>query len=96
MLEVTEGAKAQLSAIMQTRTLAPDQFLRLAVPPTWTGEGDFGIVIDQMGAQDNSVQWNGKPVLLIGPEVAEKIPKGVLDFKEPPDGPRFTLDVYST
>ncbi len=94
MLQVTDAAKAQLSAIAQHRELDPNQFLRLAVPPVWTGEGDFGVVIDEIAVLDRTVEWDGHTVLLIAPEVAEKLSNAVLDFKEPPDGPRFTLDVY--
>jgi hypothetical protein len=92
--QVTESAKRQLNAVAQQRGLDPGRFLRLALPPVWTGEGDFGIVIDSRGAADVDISYKGRPVLLIEQEMAERLAASVLDFKEPPEGPRFTLDVY--
>ena len=94
MLDVTDAAKRQLSEVSRARALDPGKFLRLAVPPVWTGDGDFGIVIDARGAMDTAFAHEGKTVLLVETEIAEQMAKSVLDFKPPPDGPRFTLDVY--
>ena len=94
MLEVTDAAKRQLGEVTKARGLDPGKFLRLAVPPVWTGNGDFGIVIDARGVMDVAVAHDGRTVLLIEQEIAEKMGRAVLDFKPPPDGPRFTLDVY--
>ena len=94
MVQVSEAAKRQLKVLLEERKLAPDRFLRLTVPPAWTGEGDFGIVIDARGGADTGVTLDGKTVLVVGPDVVEQIPKAMLDFKKTPDGPRFTLDVY--
>ena len=95
MVQVSEAAKRQLKAVLDERKLPPDRFLRLAVPPEWEGEGDFGIVIDGRGGADTSVTLDGKTVLVVGPEVGERIPNSLLDFKKnAPEGPRFTLDVY--
>ena len=76
------------------RQLTPGRYLRLAVPPAWTGEGEFGIVIDSRGPGDVSVAFEGRPVLLIERDVAEKLSRSVLDFKPPPEGRGFTLDVF--
>ncbi len=94
MVQISEAAKRQLKVLLGERKLGPDRFLRLTVPPAWTGEGDFGIVIDGRGGADTSVTLDGKTVLVVGPDVAEEIPNAMLDFKKTPDGPRFTLDVY--
>ena len=94
MVQVSEAAKRQRKVLLEERKLAPDRFLRLTVPPTWTGEGDFGIVIDGRGGGDTSVTLDGKTVLVVGPDVVEQIPNSALDFKQGPEGPRFTLDVY--
>ncbi len=94
MVQISEAAKRQLKVLLDERKLAPDRFLRLTVPPAWTGEGDFGIVIDGRGGGDTSITLDGKTVLVFGPDVAERIPNSALDFKKAPEGPRFTLDVF--
>ena len=94
MVRVSQSAKRQLKLVAEQRELDPGKFLRLAVPPAWTGEGDFGIVVDSRGVMDEAVTLDGKPVLLIEQVVSEQLAKSLLDFKGPPDGPRFTLDVY--
>ncbi len=94
MIEVTDAAKQQLSQVTLERGLGLGRFLRLAVPPAWEGEGDFGIVIDEMGAMDSSIVHEGQTVLLMGPDVAERIPNSLFDYRLDPPGPRFTLDVF--
>ena len=94
MVAVTESAKAELSRILETKDLDSGKLLRLAVPPVWTGEGDFGIVIDEPESDDHATDFKGRKVLLVGADLLEKLANSVLDFKEFPDGPRFTLDVF--
>ncbi len=93
MVTVTRKAKRQLKTVADERELDPGRFLRLAVPPAWTGEGDFGIVIDSRGVMDTDVKLDGRTVLLIEQEVFEQV-QAVLDFKGSPDAQRFTLDVF--
>ena len=50
--KVTDAARAQLREIADGRALGPGKYLRLALPPVWTGEGEFGIVIDDRGSGD--------------------------------------------
>ena len=92
MVTVTDTAKRELKRILETRSLADDKALRLAVPPTWTGEGDFGIVIDEAETEGVMVEYEGSPVLLIDTELMEQLENSVLDFKDSPS--RFTLDVF--
>ena len=92
--QVTDEAKRQLREIANGRGLDPGRYLRLAIPPTWTGEGDFGIVIDSRGPGDISVAWEGRPVVLVEREVADQLARSILDFKETPAGQGFTLDVF--
>ncbi|PKB64296.1 MAG: hypothetical protein BZY82_11525 [SAR202 cluster bacterium Io17-Chloro-G3] len=94
MVTVTENAKAELSRILETKDLDSGKLLRLAVPPVWTGEGDFGIVIDEPVSDDHATDFKGRKVLLVGADLLEKLSNSVFDFKEFPDGPRFTLDVF--
>jgi len=92
--QVTDAARSQLKTVADQRHLDPGRFLRLAIPPAWTGDGDFGIVIDSRGPMDVSVAYDQMTVLLIEPEVADQLARSVLDFQETPMGPGFTLDVY--
>ena len=91
MLEVTPDALRRLKGIAEERALEPGKLLRLAVPPVWTGEGDWGIVIDQRGAADAAYAHEGATVLVVEDEVARSLANAVLDFKA--EG-WFTLDVY--
>ena len=95
MLDVTSQAKAQLKSVAIAQKLAAGQILRLAVPPVWTGQGDWGIVIDQRGAADIAYAYDGTTVLIIEEEVAQSLANSILDYKtEDVPSPRFTLDIY--
>ena len=93
-MTVTNRAREELKRIVETKGLDPGKFLRLATPPVWEGEGDFGIVIDEERHADQVVDFQGSVVLLLDPSLEEQLPKAVLDFKESPGGSRFTLDVF--
>ncbi len=94
MFDVTEPAKDELHRILEIRELEPGKFLRLATPPMWVGDGDFGIVIDEKGNHDQVVEFLDTPVLLVDMELNAHLISSVLDFVESPEGPRFTLDVH--
>lgn len=94
MISVTEEAKKELRRILENRDLEPGKFFRLAIPPVWTGVGDFGIVIDEQRSGDTTITSRDKKVLLIESGVSQGMSSGILDFKESPDGFKFTLDVY--
>ncbi len=95
MLTVTEAAQAELLRIAEARGLEPGRLLRLAVPPVWTGEGDWGIVVDQRGAADVAFAREGATALVVERETADALSNATLDFKtEGVPSPRFTLDIY--
>jgi len=94
MVTVTEKAREELGRLVATTSIANDKCLRLTTPPEWVGEGDFGIVIDVERNGDRVIDHQDLKVLLIDPSLAKQLSSSVLDFKNPPDGPRFTLDVY--
>ena len=94
MVTVTDTAKEELKRILDAKNLASGRCLRLAMPPVWVGEGDFGIVIDEEGDGDHVVNLQDLKVLLLDAGLAERLSTAVLDFKDSPDGPRFTLDVF--
>ena len=45
-MEITQEAIDELRRIVSVRAMGHQQILRLAMPPVWTGGGDFGIVVD--------------------------------------------------
>ncbi len=94
MVTVTDSAKEEFARILATKELDPGKYLRLAVPPVWTGAGDFGIVIDAEQEDDEAIDHAGRKILLVGHDIAHQLDNSVLDFKESPEGPRFTLDVF--
>ena len=95
MLTVTDAALAELRKVADARALEPGRLLRLAVPPVWTGQGDWGIVIDQRGAADVAYAHDGATVLVIEQVVADSLANAVLDYKTSGvPNPRFTLDIY--
>ena len=95
-MNVTDIAKNELKRILATRSLPPDKYLRLAIPPTWNGPGDFGIVIDVEGDGDEFIEVDGIRLLALDPVLVERLADAVFDFKESngSDGAGFTLDVF--
>tara|TARA_B100000029_G_C17016912_1_gene757073 strand:- start:175 stop:459 length:285 start_codon:yes stop_codon:yes gene_type:complete len=94
MFTVTDNAKKELKRIYESRSLESGMYLRLAIPPVWTGYGDFGIVIDSEQEGDISILFEEEKVLILQSIITSQISNSVLDFKESPDGKRFTLDVF--
>ena len=94
MLTVTGIAKRELKSILDQRKLGAGRCLRLAIPPAWSGPGDFGIVIDDEKSDDMTVTLRGSKILLLKEELAPQLSTSVLDYKDTPNGPAFTLDVY--
>lgn len=90
MFEVTDSAREELKRIVDIQDMEDGQYLRLATPPVWIGEGDFGVVVAEPGDDDMVVDHEGQPVLLVDPGLAEHLSKSVMDFKDA----RFSLDVY--
>ena len=93
-LTVTDEALAELKRIVQTKNLPPDRYLKLAVPPEWSGPGDFGVVIEVEKGGEVTFDYQGETVLAVDPGLAENLEESVFDFKQTPDGAGFTLDVY--
>jgi Fe-S cluster assembly iron-binding protein IscA len=94
-LDVTDSAREELQRILGTHSLESGRGFRLATPPTWEGEGDFGIVIDVEKDGDEMVEQDGARLLMVDQALSERLSSAVMDFKDfPPAGPRFTLDVY--
>jgi len=94
MLKITPAARKELKRIVDNREMETGQCLRLAIPPAWTGAGDFGIVVDGEKGNDRSVLVRGVKVLVLDERLLERLSTSKLDFKVTPQGMGFTLDVY--
>ena len=90
MIEITDKAKEELRRMIGGYNFEEGQGFRLATPPVWEGQGDFGIVIDVGRDRDHVVEYEGVVVLRLDPGTTEHLAKAVMDFKES----RFTLDVF--
>ncbi len=90
MIEITDEAKKELRRVLSSYDFEAGKGFRLATPPVWEGEGDFGIVIDVERDRDHVIEHEGVELLRLDPGTAEHLAKAVMDFKES----RFTLDVY--
>ena len=93
-MTVTDDAMQELVRIIDGRHLESGQFLRLATPPVWIGEGDWGIVISDADDEDQVFERDGRTVLVMAPTLTEQMSDAVFDFKDTSEGSRFTLDVY--
>jgi len=95
MVIITEAAQRALKALVESRNLEEGRHIRLAPQPIWTGEGDFGLVIDSENEDDQPFYVEGRKVLIVDRQMAEGIGSAVLDYKESGAGGRFTVDIYS-
>ena len=99
MFVVSEEPKTELKRMHESRSMEPGMYFRLAIPPIWTGFGDFGIVIDEEKEGDIAILLEDYKVLIIEDTIATDIDNqkegdedSILDFVESPEGTRFTLN----
>ena len=93
-MTITDKAKEELAKTLDRVKIDPNKYLRLTTPPIWSGEGDFGIVIDEMVEGDHLIESDGKTVLIMDFDLVQKFPNATLDFKISDGDSRFTLDIY--
>ena len=96
MLNITLKAKEKLNQISAQKNIWPLQFLRLTIPPVWSGEGDFGIVIDNANEDDMKINFENKTILLIESSINESLSNSTLDYIESGKQLGFNLDIYPT
>ena len=94
MLNITLKAKEKLNQISAEKNIWPLQFLRLTIPPIWSGEGDFGIVIDNANEDDIQINFKNKTILLIESSINESLSNSTLDYIESGKQIGFNLDIY--
>jgi len=96
VLNITLKAKEEFKKISEQKDIWPHQFLRLTIPPIWSGEGDFGIVIDNTNENDIKINFENKTILLIDDSINESLSNSTLDYIESEKQTGFNLDIYST
>jgi|TARA_Y100000294_G_C8383122_1_gene267586 Fe-S cluster assembly iron-binding protein IscA len=94
VLNITLKAKEKLNQISAEKNIWPLQFLRLTIPPIWSGEGDFGIVIDNANEDDIQINFENKTILLIESSINESLSNSTLDYIESGKQIGFNLDIY--
>ena len=94
MITVTSRAKTKLKEMKGDGTVKEGKLLRLATPPTWTGEGDFGLVLDIERMGDTRITQGNVILLLIDPALNHGDDQRILDFKATSKGSNFSLDIY--
>tara|TARA_Y100000590_G_scaffold340947_1_gene388907 strand:- start:10167 stop:10475 length:309 start_codon:yes stop_codon:yes gene_type:complete len=94
VLNITLKAKEKLNQISAEKNIWPLQFLRLTIPPIWSGEGDFGIVIDNANEDDIQINFENKTILLIESLINESLSNSTLDYIESGKQIGFNLDIY--
>jgi Fe-S cluster assembly iron-binding protein IscA len=87
MITVTERAKERLKEMLRSETDDPSVGLRLATAPS----GQFGIAPDREREDDQVVEHQGSPVLLVGQEMANTIGDATIDYDESPPAPRLVI-----
>ena len=85
-LTVTEEAARLLEERLLVLDHEPDQLLRLIVKPD-----GLGLTLDVKEDEDQIVEHEGKPVLLVDPTLGEKLDGYTLGTAQGPEGEDFTL-----
>lgn len=86
-LTVTQQAAAALKQYLETQDHEEAQVLRLVSD----GEGNHGFTLDTPNPNDQVVEHDGEPVMVIEPEVSEDLADNILDLQETPAGISLTL-----
>jgi Fe-S cluster assembly iron-binding protein IscA len=87
MVEVTNNAANLLLTSIQASSLEDDQCLRLVHQP----EVGYALAVDSAQKDDEVHDTEGRTVLLVAPDVAEKLEEAVIDVEQGPEGPRLTI-----
>jgi Fe-S cluster assembly iron-binding protein IscA len=78
MLNVTEREKARLKELLEAESDDRSVGLRLGK----TASGALGVFPDRERADDQVVEHQGAPVLLVGQEIAARVEDRTIDYEE--------------
>ena len=80
MLSVTERAKCKLKKLLSDKTDMPQGRLRLID----RGQGELGFGIDIEMPHDYAVEYEGSNLLVVDPELANRVKGAILDVNDTP------------
>ncbi|MFP4174003.1 MAG: iron-sulfur cluster biosynthesis family protein [Candidatus Hydrogenedentota bacterium] len=86
-LTVTDSATAALKEVLENVEHEPEQVLRLV----FDGQGELNLALDSEKEEDQVVEQEGAKIMVIEPDVGEKLEGAVLDVKESEEGMAFTI-----
>lgn len=93
MISVTSEAKTVLNDLLeQSGTKDDGQTIRLtAMPDAETGRVQLGLQLDQPAEEDHVVEHNGKTVLVMDHDIADRLDGLTLDTVDTPEGKLLTI-----
>jgi len=92
MLTVTTTAKERFKETLQTETTDPEIAMRIILSPSKPDQ--LKLVFDKEKEGDQVVTTEeGRKVLLIGADLGRALEEMVIDYKETPEGTRFTISM---
>ena len=86
-LTVTDSATAALKEVLENVEHEPEQILRLV----FDGQGELNLALDNAKDDDQVVEQEGDKIMVIEPEVSQRLEGAVLDVKESEEGMAFTI-----
>ena len=87
MINVTDRARDRLKQVRDETVERADAALRLGP----TKQGELGVFADTAKDGDHVVEREGATVLLIDPDLAQKLAGATIDYEQNGDSARFTL-----
>lgn len=84
---MTDRANEKLKELLDSETEDPSVSLRLDATPA----GQPGLFPDRERTDDQVIEHQGSPVLLVGQEVALKVGDTTIDYDESGPGPRLVI-----
>jgi len=91
MIKITERAKQELKRLYDTKVDWPGASLRLMD----RGQGNLGLGIDLETTGDQSVEYNGKKVLIIDSRLATNVKEITLDVDDTLDGAELVISEHT-
>jgi Fe-S cluster assembly iron-binding protein IscA len=90
MLTVTTTAKEKFKEALETKTTDPEIAIRIVSSPSQPNR--LELVLDKEKEGDQVVEAKeGRKILLIGPDLISALEEMVVDYRETPEGARFTI-----
>ena len=87
MVNVSENARCELKKLLEAKVDWPGARLRLID----RGQGVIGLGVDLESPGDEVIEYNGVPIMVIGPEFASGLKLITLDVDDTPGGPELVI-----